>query len=134
MHEIFGNQKLLRGPTEMSGKLVKGTRKSKNFSVTFVPGETTKVDDKVYDCLIEEEGSILQILLDSGALIDGKGTAPPSVEEASDTIKEAEKALLKAEDAMAAARPDEQKEGMKKVKSAQKVLSAAKKESKKAAK
>jgi len=132
MHEIFGNEKLLKGPTEMSGKLGKG--KSKNFSVTFIPEESVSVKDEHYDCLINEDGSILQILLDSGALIDGRVDSPPSVEEASDAIKEAEKALLKAEDAMAAARPDEQKSVMKKVKDAQKVLTAAKKEAKKAAK
>lgn len=131
MHEIYADPKKLRAPNTMNGKLGK---KDKPFSVTFTPGETTKVKNDEYTCLLAEEGGVFGLLLGDETLLErASGDEKKPQEDPPDAVKEAEDALMAAEDELVkSTNAEEKKAALANVKAAKKVLTAAQKAAKKA--
>ncbi len=151
MHLIYSK---LKSANIMSGKI-----KDRMFSVEFKPDKKNQVNDDQFEALMNEEGSTLKYLLNSGDFVEDAESASAEIsslkgdirklvkalknaedkakleEKQESGIGKAEDALMKAEDAMEkATSPEEKKVAGTGIKNAKKALIEAKKEAKKAVK
>ena len=91
MHEIFSK---LKSPNVLSGKV-----KNKPFSVRFAPQETTKVDKKEYEALVNDKGSMFKTLLESGDFVEKAQMKEAEVKEAEAELNKAQAKVKKAKKA-----------------------------------
>lgn len=114
MHLIYSKLK--------SSNILNGKIEDKAFSVEFLPDKKTKVDDKEFVALMNEEDSVLSFLLANGDFVSDAESANSEIASLKGELKKLQNALKKAEEK---AKVIETKEATQGIEKAEKALKDA---------